>query len=614
MKVSDFSIRKYIYLKDRYKDAGTKYCFDVLTEKIIAGKLIKLACLRHLNDLIRSEKNTKDFPFFYSVDIAQGIINFAEVVPDVTTNKPLTLASFQKFIYVMEMAWRKRGTNGMRFKRSYISMSRTNSKTQIASTLADYNFLLGTPAYSREIVISSNTTSQIEQLYNYVSLTLEHLLNSRYFGAWKNEVIINSERAYMPKTKTRLFKLSADSKRGGDSSHPTLAIFDEYHLQTTTDFVDSLSSGNVQNSDATLIIISTAGNNPNVPMFKDYKAYTKMIVNDDDRKLDDVLFLCWEQDNDDEVWEPDTWIKSNPLLEVEAIHDKLMDGLLSERDSQASQGSLSKFLTKNMNRWQNSKDGAYLDLSIIQKSIIKHGDFNIDHRDVYIGFDASLASDDNAIAFAFPYMDGEQQKWHLYQHSFIPTKVAGGIQAKVEQDGLDYVSFEEQGWCDITKDRFGMINQDEVYEWVITFVEKHDLNVKAMLYDAWGTGRFIRRLDENRENWLLIPVRQGTHSLSEPTKFLRDMFTAENVTMFDDGLMQAAFTNAVLKSDNNGIQVDKNKATQKIDIVDAMIDAVYEGMNYFDDWSNAPEEKTKSPFGNMSSDEINDYFKKDFSF
>lgn len=614
--MSSYDLTKYQYLQEKYNDDGTNYCFDVLSNKIMASTLIKLACLRHLNDLIRSESNQADFPYVYSEEVVTGIIRFASIVPDVSTGVPLKLAKFQKFIYAMEQGWRRKETNGVRFKRSLISMARTNSKTQIASVLATYNFLLGEPMFSREIVVSSNTASQIDQLFNYVTLSLDRLLNGYYFGSWKDKVVINSERAYMPKSKNRLFRLSADSKRGGDSSHPTLAIYDEYHQQTTTDFVDSLTSGNVQNDKASLIITSTAGTNPNVPMFKDYQAYKKMLEHDDDRKMDDVLFLCWEQDNDDEVWKPETWQKANPLFEVASIKPKLMDGLISERDAQAAKGSISKFLVKNMNRWQNSKDGVYLDLKTINKAIIKQAGLGIDHRDCYIGFDASLASDDTALSIVFPYIVDDKRKWHLYQHSFIPTKVAGGIQAKTEQDGLDYSKFEDEGWCDITQDRFGLINQDQVYEWLLNFVEAHDLTVKGVLYDAWGTGRFIRRLDENRNEWVLIPVRQGTHSLSEPTKFLRDMFVSQQITMFDDGLMQAAFTNAVLKSDNNGIQVDKNRATQKIDIVDATIDAMFEAMNYFDDWSNAPEEKEEKsrPFGNMTDDDINNYFKNDFSF
>jgi phage terminase large subunit-like protein len=134
------------------------------------------------------------------------------------------------------------------------------------------------------------------------------------------------------------------------------------------------------------------------------------------------------------------------------------------------------------------------------------------------------------------------------------------------------------------------------------------------LYDQWGTGRVIRRLDEIKEEYLIIPVRQGIKSLNEPTKFLQNSFIKHNITMLDDVAMQQALVNSVIVSDNNGIKIDKNVNSQKIDIVDAIIDALFEGQFYFTDFTNVEEKATKSPFGNMSDDEINNYFVNDFSF
>ena len=153
-----------------------------------------------------------------------------------------------------------------------------------------------------------------------------------------------------------------------------------------------------------------------------------------------------------------------------------------------------------------------------------------------------------------------------------------------------------------------------MFNWLLNFIETNELNVKAILYDQWGTGRVIRRLDEIKDEYLIIPVRQGIKSLNEPTKFLQTTFIKHNITMLDDNAMQQALINSVVVSDNNGIKIDKNTNSQKIDIVDAIIDALYEGQFYFTDFTNVDEKPTKSPFGNMSDDEISDYFINDFSF
>ncbi|HBV57016.1 MAG TPA: terminase large subunit, partial [Weissella confusa] len=114
----------------------------------------------------------------------------------------------------------------------------------------------------------------------------------------------------------------------------------------------------------------------------------------------------------------------------------------------------------------------------------------------------------------------------------------------------------------------------------LTFIEQNDLNVQAILYDQWGTGKVIRRIDEIKNEFLIIPVRQGIKSLNEPTKFLQSQFIKQNITMLDDQAMQQALVNAVVVSDNNGIKVDKNVNSQKIDVVDAIINAFYEGQWY----------------------------------
>ncbi|ORI35530.1 terminase, partial [Leuconostoc mesenteroides subsp. cremoris] len=142
----------------------------------------------------------------------------------------------------------------------------------------------------------------------------------------------------------------------------------------------------------------------------------------------------------------------------------------------------------------------------------------------------------------------------------------------------------------------------------------YDLNVKAILYDQWGTGTFIRRLDEVKNDYLIIPVRQGIKSLNEPTKFLQTAFIKSQITMLDDEAMFGALSNAVIVQDNNGIKIDKNTNSAKIDVADAIVNALFEGMFYFTSFTNAPDEKNKSPFAGMSEDQVNDYFMNEFKF
>ena len=71
--------------------------------------------------------------------------------------------------------------------------------------------------------------------------------------------------------------------------------------------------------------------------------------------------------------------------------------------------------------------------------------------------------------------------------------------------------------------------------------------------------------------------------------------------------MQKALLNAVVKADKIGIQVDKDKATLKIDVVDAIIDALFQAMYYFDENSDLNNKDTE--VDRMTEQQVLDWFK-----
>ncbi|MFT8557895.1 terminase large subunit [Liquorilactobacillus hordei] len=592
-----------------YNDGAMGYCLDVLEGRLLAGKLIKLACLRHLKDLKRI--GNENFPYDYSVNKAKGMVNFASMIPDVSADKVLPLAKFQVFIYSMIEGWKDTKTNGARFKTVYLSMARTNGKTQIASALAIRDFLLGTPVSSRQIVEASNTNEQIKQLYNYTRKAWHALVKTKWFKSWKPKVVDNSQEMRIESSNTFLKKFSSEGTTG-DSVHASTTIFDEYHLQKSTDYLDSFSSGNVQNPLAKVIIISTAGTDPRVPMREDYSAYSEQI--EKDTLNNEVLFLCWEQDSDDEAFKPETWIKSNPLMEVPIMKIKLTAGIATERNKQVAAGNLPRFLVMNMNRWQNAKKNGYLPLELINKAIIPA--INLNNRDVYFGYDTSLSNDDTSLVALIPYTDSlGNNRFYIWQHTWVPTRVAGGIEAKEKQDGINYRQAEEEGFATVTKSRFGTIDQDAVYNYMLDIVEKYNWNVKFFGFDRRLSNGFIKALNAYKTEWLLVPIAQGALSLSEPTKFLQDTFNEGNIKMPDDRVLKAGLSNAVLTDRNNELLIDKNKNSAKIDMVDALIDACFEGMNHYTGYSNVDQEKDdKNPFSGMKQDDIENFYMTHNSF
>ncbi|WP_347089161.1 terminase large subunit [Streptococcus anginosus] len=576
-KSIDFS-----FVREKYKDAGTRYCFDVLDEKIVTGYYIKLACFRHLRDLQR--QGQEDFPYVYSVDAFNRFLKFLSLVPNVDDlSQKLKPMNWQLFIFSQLFAWLD--LDGLpRYVNTILSMARAQGKTMIAGISLNYSFLIETIGLSnQDFLVSSLNFEQTMKLYTYVKSMMSRIIENEPF---KSLAVETGLQLY-----TREIKATADSNsiqtisfESGkfDSKHFKLAVADEVGELRSDEGISKITSGQVNTEGSRFIEISTAYQVPNVPFHKEQKKLIEIMERDFDRAGDDQLCLIWSQDSLEETFQPETWSKSNPLLNHPELKDSLMKGLLSERDKKMLMSKLADFQVKNMNCWLNADSNSFLDLEDIEKAVVD--DFPRNNRRVYIGVDYSLFSDNTAIAFVYPY-SGEE-KWHIEQHSFIPWKTAGSIEAKEKQDSLNYRELEKEGYCTITSHPQGLINEDEVYEWIINYVEEHQLDVIFFGYDAMGVTKVIKALELNT-SFPLMPIRQRTSELKDPTKFLQKIFVEGSVTRLDDKIMEKALINAVIKEDNIGIQVDKMKSTLKVDVVDALIDGMYQAMYHYEDYGLA---------------------------
>mgnify|MGYP000160110463 FL=1 len=247
---------------------------------------------------------------------------------------------------------------------------------------------------------------------------------------------------------------------------------------------------------------------------------------------------------------------------------------------------------------------SFLKLPDVEKAIVPS--FSFDDRQVYIGFDYSMFSDNTALAFVFPYQDATgKPRWFIYQHSFIPWQKAGSIEAKEKQDGINYRNLAQKGFCTISSHPQGLINDEQVYQWLLNFVDRHRLEVVFFGYDAWGATPAIKQLELN-SGWPLEAIRQRTSELKDPTKFLQKVFVEGSVDRLDDRIMEKALLNAEIYEDKIGIQVNKAKATLKIDVVDALIDALFQAMYHFEDFSdvNNPDKQVER----MTKEQVLEWF------
>nr|DAW56590.1 MAG TPA: Large Terminase [Caudoviricetes sp.] len=590
-------------VRTKYHDKGTVYAFNVLDEVIVTGYFIKLAAFRHLRDLQR--QGNKNFPYKYSVKQASNILKFAKIAPNVDTGEPTKLMDWQEFIMTQLIGWRTLD-GGKRFSRAIVSVSRGQGKTYLMAILQGYSYLIETMGLeNQDFLVASINFKQTNKLFGYIKSMLRKIIETEPFKSYAKEVdlSIQTDQIIMKKTNNVMRAISHESGQY-DSFHFTTAVVDEIGEITSRDKISKIISGQVKVKNRQFIQISTSYPNPTVPFHEDQKMIQQAMEQDWNRDADSYLGLIWAQDSLDETFKPETWVKSNPLLTLESEREVLLQGLTDKRDSDLLAGTISDFQNKNLNMWLQESTNSFLKLSDVSMAIVDG--FNIRQRQVYIGYDYSMFSDNTAVAFVYPYLDSKGDKhWHVEQHSFIPWEKAGSIEAKEKQDGINYRELEKLGYCTITSHPQGLINDDQVYQWLLNYVEDNALDVVFFGYDAWGATPAIKQLEINT-SWNLMAIRQRTSELKDPTKFLQSAFVEGSISRLDDKIMEKALLNAQIVEDKIGIQVDKAKATLKIDVVDAIIDALYQGMIHFEEYSdvNDPEKK----IGRMTSAEVEAWF------
>lgn len=593
-------------VRKEFTDPATKYALDVMDEKVQAGYLMKLACFRHLRDLQRYQGGS--FNFYYDVNEVDKILKFAAIAPNVDTGEPTKLMPWQKFIFAMLFGWRDYDTNTKRFTRVVLSVARGQGKSYLMAIYMAYSFLIESMGLSnQDFLVTAENYDQTGKLYGYIANMLKSIIDQQPVFkklAEEDDLVIHEHTGIsMRKFNNNLRPLSFNAGKY-DSYHFTTAVFDEVGNIKSREGTKKIVSGQVKVPNHQYIEISTSYPDPSVPFHEEQKMIQQVMEQDFSREADRTLGLIWAQDSLDETFKEETWIKSNPLLGLPSQHDILLDGLRDKRDADMLAGTVDDFQNKNLNLWLQEATNSYLKLSDIERAIIPS--FDIRGRDVYIGFDYSMFSDNTAIAFVYPYQDGDgRQKWHIEQHSFIPWEKAGSIQAKEKQDGIDYRELAKKGYCTITSHPQGLINDDQVYSWLLNYVEENNLYVIFFGYDAWGATNAIKQMDINT-NFPLEAIRQRTSELKDPTKFLQKIFVEGNCSRLDDKIMEKALINAEIYEDKIGIQVDKAKATLKIDVVDAIIDALYQGMYHFEDFGIANDKSQQ--VDRMTAEQVKKWF------
>lgn len=569
-------------MSSKTKDWSSVYCEAILSGDILASNKVKQACERHLSDLKR-----KDFKYVYDIDRANKIIRYIEKLPDIKTGVPNKLALFQKFILSQLYGWVDDKGN-RRFQKAYVSMARKNGKTILVSGIASYEFLYGkNPRYSRQIYCTANSKEQAKIAFSMVVKQLEKV---RSVSSSINKRIRKVQNELTDNNSYSILRPLSKDTGSIDGFEPLVGILDEYHESKTTEMMEVLESGQTLLENPLTLIISTAGFNLNSPMYLQEYPYISGILNGTIEN-DNYFAFCAEQDSEEEIENVDNWIKSNPLLEIDSQKDIMLKNIRKKLSEAQEKQDLGKTLTKNFNIWQSAMSESYLKGSDWKKSLIDLEPI-INGKDVYIGLDLARVGDLSAVSWIIPIEETNQ--FYVNSHAFVGTR--GGIENKSKRDQIDYARLKKMNFVTFSERDTGLIDDNQIVEYIDELVTANNLNVKFICYDRYSANNIINELSERYQ---MVDVAQGFATLSEPTKQFKKFVINGDIVHTNNVLLEIAVNNAILKNNNDAVQIDKSMYRNKIDPLAALMDAWTEAVNH--DFEN----KGKAD---------NDYYKNDFSF
>lgn len=545
----------------------TQYSHNCIKDTAHVCQKHRWACERFLRDVQRAK--TETFPYVFDEEKAQRFFNWAHLhrhTKGVLAGEPIDFAPIQRFIFGNVYGWVHQDTGLRRFRRAYWQVARKNAKSQSLAIVGDYELMaLGEPM--SEVYIGATKTLQAKIIYNEVVAMLKRcpLLT----GKWHESYGVIRH----PKSDSILRALSKDDGKTGDGLNPQCGLIDEYHAHPTDEILEVINTGMVARKQPLLFIITTAGNNFGGPCYRvEYPLVEKILNPAIDFDVVDYFCMVNELDRDDEgnliddVKNEDCWVKANPIA---AAYPEGLANIRSKLDSAIeSPEKMESFLTKNMDLWVNQSELSYMDMAkwkergaITELPVDPYG------YDVYVGVDLSRRIDLTAAALVMPLDDDGTTKYLVRAHGFIPEET---IAAHEKTDKIPYRAWARAGYLTITPG--DVVDYRFISTWIREQVDTLGVNLREVCYDPYNATHFAQELDA--QGIMTVEVRQGMRTLSEPTKAFREEAYRDNILHEPNPLLDWAISNAVTKRDHNeNIMLDKEKSTNRIDPIAAVINA-----------------------------------------
>ena len=392
------------------------------------------ACQRFLHDIER--QGTDEFPYEFIPERAIRFIDWCSLykhTKGILVGKYINLYDVPVLLFIFSniYGWYHVATGIRRFNKVYWQVARKNAKSQMLALVGTYELMAFDESGDEvnEVYCAATKREQAQIVFKEAVYMLKRCPEVQpYYRHVNSQIVHISSDSFMR-------ALSEEDKKTGDGLNPQCGIIDEYHAHDTSEMYDIIDSGMGARKQPLIIIITTAGFNLNHPCYKvEYQLATKILDPNIPVEMDNYFVLVNELDRDDkgelvdDLKDPNTWVKANPIVAsypegVKYLKDRMKEAFeIPEK--------MRNFLTKHLNIWVHLTELAYLNM-------IKWHNCKADllpdltGKSVWIGIDFSSKVDLTSVSFEFK----EGDNYVVQSHSFIASET---FERKKRTDKVPY--------------------------------------------------------------------------------------------------------------------------------------------------------------------------------
>jgi phage terminase large subunit-like protein len=561
------------------------YARAVLAGTIIAGRLVRLACERHLRDLQDAQGYT------FREDLAAHAIGFfpkyLRLAEGEHAGHPFVLQPWQQFIVGSLFGWV--GPDGFRrFRTAYIETGKGNGKTPMLAGVGLYG-LTCDGEVGAQIFTAAVMREQAKILFddaNHMALASPELAA---------ELVIGEHNIAHPASGSFMRPVSSEG-RSLDAKRVHMALIDEIHEHWTSLVVDKLRAGTKGRRQALILEITNSGYDRQSVCWQHHEQSRRILegVEQNESWFAYVSQLdpcesCRSKGKEmpqegctacDDWRDERTWIKANPNLGI-SVTAKYLREQATEAIQMPSKQNIVRRLnfcqwTESLTRWFTAEQWAACGAAVDPEAL--------KGRPCVIGVDLATTTDLAAMLVLVPDEDFFAQitppppeakpeapgaiivrgGLDVLAFFWCPEE---GVLLRSRKDRVPYDLWRDQGYLEATP---GNVIDYRRIRRKVNELRAAGYNIREVGYDpAFATQWALQLQDE--DGFTVVPIAQGFGSLNEPAVLLERLVLARTLRHGGHPILAWNAANAVCETDAGGRKrPSKGKSTERIDGISAL--------------------------------------------